>query len=330
MIDHDGGGDDGDDDNGGRTVVSVMDIGGTHVTAANVDLESRAILPGQQCLAQLDSDGTADEIISTLVDCASHLPPPGTGRWAVALPGPFDYEHGIGRYEGVGKFDALRGVDLRGALTRALSGAAESTIPAISFHNDAEAFGVGEWWTGAARGHRSVVAVTLGTGVGSCFLRDGHAVRQGPGIPPDGRVDLLRYAGKPLEETVSRRAIRRAYAQAASDSSASVLDVREIAQRARQRDRVALRVLTQTFRALGTVLGPWIAAFEPTVLVVGGSIALAWDLIAEPLHAGLCEAQPTHVNQVAIERALHLTEAPLLGAAFLAAASDPNLSLPIP
>lgn len=329
MIYNDGD-DNGDDgDGGGRTIVSVMDIGGTHVTAANVDLESRAILPDQLCLAQLDSGGTADEILSALVDCASHLPSLGTGRWAIALPGPFDYEHGIGRYEGVGKFDALRGVDLRSALTRALSGAADTTIPAISFHNDAEAFGVGEWWVGAARGHRSVVAITLGTGVGSCFLRDGHAVRQGPGVPPDGRVDLLWYAGKPLEETVSRRAIRCAYAEAASESSASAPDVREIAQRARQGDRVALRVLTRTFRALGTVLAPWIAAFEPTVLVVGGSIAASWDLIAEPLHEGLCEAQPAHANQVTIERALHVTEAPLLGAALLAAAPDPSRSLPI-
>ena len=304
------------------TVVSVMDIGGTHVTAANVDLESRAIIPGQLCLAQLDSDGTADDILSTLVDCAAHLPPPGTGRWAVALPGPFDYEHGIGRYEGVGKFDALHGVNLRSALTRALFGAADSTVPAVSFHNDAEAFGVGEWWAGAARGHDSVVAITLGTGVGSCFLRDGHAVRQGPGIPPDGRVDLLSYAGKPLEETVSRRAIRRAYTDAAREPSASALDVREIAQRARQGDRVALSVLTRAFRALGTVLGPWIVAFEPTVLVVGGSIAASWDLIAEPLHAGLRDAQSFRANEVTISRALHVTEAQLLGAALLACAAS--------
>jgi glucokinase len=256
----------------------------------------------------------------------------GTGRWAIALPGPFDYEHGIGRYEGVGKFDALRDFDLRAALLPLLPGAADAGIRDVSFHNDAEAFGLGEWWAGAARGHRSVAGITLGTGVGSCFLRDGCAVWQGPGIPPDGRVDLLRYAGKPLEETISRRALRRAYAQAASDaagetessaSRASVLDVREIAQRARQGDHVALGVFAETFRALGTVLGPWLAAFEPTVLVVGGSIAASWDLIADPLHAGLREAWPAHARPIAIKRALHVAEAPLLGSAYLAAASDP-------
>lgn len=311
---------------GRRTVVAVMDVGGTHVTAANVDVESRTILPGQLFRAPLNSDGTADEIASALVDCASHLPPVGSGRWTIALPGPFDYEHGIGRYQGVGKFDALCDVDLRAALMRELSGVTD-----IDFCNDAEAFGTGEWWAGAARGHSSVVGITLGTGVGSCFLRDGHAVRQGPDVPPDARVDLLQYAGKPLEETVSRRAIRRAYAEAASESSvsASVLDVREIAQRARQGDHAALGVFTQVFRVLGTVLGPWIAAFEPTVLVVGGSIAASWDLVAGPLRTGLRElwpAQPVQAAQagrVALERAVHLAEAGLLGAAYLATAAGP-------
>ena len=297
-----------------RTIAPVMDIGGTHVTVANVDVENRTILPGHLFRSPLDSTGTAAEILATITDCASRLPARGAARWAIALPGPFDYEHGIGQYVGVGKFEALRGFDLRTALTRRLPGACD-----ISFHNDAEAFGLGEWWAGAARGHRCVVGITLGTGVGSCFLRGGRAVRHGPGIPPEGRVDLLGYAGEPLEETVSRRAIRRAYAQATGDSSG--LDVHEIALRAQQGDRAALGVFARTYRTLGTTLSPWIAAFEPTVLVVGGSIAASWDLIAEPLREGLDAAEPAAGSPRArfvLERAQHAADGPLLGAALLA------------
>ena len=43
------------------------------------------------------------------------------------------------------------------------------------FVNDAEAFGLGEWRAGAARGRRRAVAITLGTGVGSVFVADGGA-----------------------------------------------------------------------------------------------------------------------------------------------------------
>ncbi|MFG2044555.1 ROK family protein [Dactylosporangium sp. NPDC048998] len=294
---------------GATNVVSVMDVGGTHVTAATVDVTTRGILNGQWFREPLNGDGGAEEIMSAIVTCAARLPTRPAGPWAIAVPGPFDYKPGIARYAGVGKFDALNGVDLRTALMPHLPGAAS-----ISFHNDADAFAIGEWWAGAANGHRSTVGITLGTGVGSAFLRDGHILQHGPGIPPEGRADLLRHDGTPLEETVSRRAIRRAYAHATGRSPAP--DVREVTQRARQGDQAATEILTRTFHTLGTVLGPYLAEFEPEVLVVGGSIAAAWDLLAPPLRSGLTDADP-RTAPIALEPARHPTEAPLLGAAYL-------------
>ena len=299
---------------GGGTVISVIEVGGTHVSAANVSLEARAVLPGQSFREPLSGDASAEEFVSTLVSCASRLPAREGSRWAVALPGPFDYERGIAHYEGVGKFDALRGYDLGAALLPLLPGAI-----AISWHNDADAFVIGEWWAGAAQGHHVAVGITLGTGVGSGFVRDGVLVRQGPGIPPQGRVNLLSFDGRPLEDTVSRRAIRLAYAQATGQSAAP--DVREIAERARSGEPAAATVFARAFRALGTVLGPCLAEFEPTVLVVGGSIAASWDLVAEPLRSGLSDVAPAQASRIALEPALHPAEAPLLGTAYLATAS---------
>jgi glucokinase len=307
---------------GGGTVISVMDIGGTHVSAGNVDVEARTVLTGQSFREPLNGDATADEFISTLVGCASRLPARRGSRWALALPGPFDYESGMAQYGAVGKFDALRGYDLRAALLPLLPGAGR-----ISFHNDADAFVIGEWWAGAARGHHCAAGITLGTGVGSGFVRDGVLVRHGPGIPPDGRVNMLTFAGRPLEETVSRRALRRAYMQATGLSTAP--DVREIAQRARQGECAAARVFAQAFRVLGTVLAPYLAEFDPTVLVVGGSIAASWDLVAEPLRAGLADVEPARTDRIALEPALHLAEAALLGAAYLAT-SGPKLEVAEP
>ena len=56
-------------------------------------------------------------------------------------------------------------------------------VHAVQFLNDADAFALGEWWAGAAKGGRRVVAATLGTGLGSAFLADGHIVHDAPGIP---------------------------------------------------------------------------------------------------------------------------------------------------
>jgi glucokinase len=291
------------------TVIAAMDIGGTHVSVADVDVPRHIVVPGQSFRAPLNSHAPAHEIVATLVACASQLPVSPERRWAVALPGPFDYEHGIGQYAGVGKFDALNGYDLRTALATRLVAARE-----ITFHNDADAFLFGEWQAGAASGHGTVVGITLGTGVGSCFLRDGRSVREGPGVPPDGRVDLLTFEGRPLEESVSRQAIRQDYAAAAGESEPP--DVRDIAERARQGDHAARRVFDRTFQTLGSVLGPWIAAFGPSVLVVGGSIAGAWDLVAEPLMAGL-ETGGAGADTL-VEPARLGGAAALLGAAYLA------------
>jgi glucokinase len=300
---------------GTETVVSVMDVGGTHVSVANVDLRTRAILPGQSMRLPLDGDAGADQFVATLSGCAAHLPTRAGRRWAIALPGPFDYERGVAHYEGVGKFDALRGYDLRAALAPRLPGAGE-----ISFCNDADAFAFGEWWVGAARGHRSVAAITLGTGVGSCFLRDGRPLRYGPGIPPEGRVNHLHVAGRPLEESISRQAVRNAYAAATGEETAP--DVREIAQRARQGERVAVGVFDRTYRILGQVLGPVLADFGPEILVVGGSIAESWDLIAEPLRVGLAETGPAGIDRITLAPALRPAESPLLGAAYLTTAAN--------
>ncbi|MEY9835747.1 ROK family protein [Streptacidiphilus sp. EB103A] len=289
-----------------------MDIGGTHVTAAHVDVTAGSLSLGPSHREPIEGTVSADEFVSALVRCAGRLPGPAGEHWTIALPGPFDYQHGIGRYEGVGKFEALRGFDLRTALTARLPG-----HPTVAFCNDADSFTLGEWQAGAARGQRTVTGLTLGTGVGSCFLREGTIVRQGHGIPPGGRVDLMEHAGRPLEETVSRRALRRAYARAATDPGEP--DVREIAERARKGDSAAVGVFTQAFHALGLVLGPLLAAYEPDVLVIGGSIAGSWDLVAPPLREGIAAAAPESGRTVVVP-AQFPERAPLLGAAYLATA----------
>jgi glucokinase len=287
-----------------NTIVAAMDIGGTHVSAANVDVSTRSIVAGEWARLPLDSQASAAEFVKVLADCAALLPFRPERRWAIALPGPFDYDSGIARYREVGKFNALRGYDLRAALTPLLPG-----VGGIGFCNDADAFGLGEWWTGAARGYSVVAGITLGTGVGSCFLRDGRPLRDGPGLPPGGRINELAFAGKPLEETVSRRAMRRAYAQATGGDPD--VDVLEIAHRAHDGDHAAVEVFRQAYRVLGMVLAPILTAFDPQILVVGGSIAASWDLVVDPLREGL--ANPSFP----VRPAQHPAEAALLGAAYL-------------
>lgn len=258
------------------TDVPVMEIGGTHVTVAVFDPVTRSVDDVRR--VGLDAAAPAPELVDVLVRCASSISVAPGATWGVALPGPFDYDNGIGRFHGVGKFDALNGFDLGTALRKGLP----ESPAGIRFLNDAHAFGLGEWASGTMAGQARALALTLGTGIGSAFVADGVVVSDGPSVPPEGRVDLLTIDGLPLEETVSRRAILAAYGRPA-------VDVADVAAAARSGEAEASEVLRSAFQALGSALRPWVDSFGATIVVVGGSMAGSWDLIAPPLTAGLGE-----------------------------------------
>lgn len=288
------------------SVVPVLEIGGTHVTAAVVDLDARAVVV-DPVRRDLDGDGSADELLDAMADAGRAVAGPGA-RWGVAMPSPFEYDTGIGRFHGVGKFESLSGVDVGAGLGSRLGAAG------VAFGNDADAFGVGEWLGGAAQGLARVVCLTLGTGVGSAWLAEGVPADGGPLVPPEGRAHLLEVDGMPLEDTVSRRALRRAYRAATGQD----VDVADIAARSRAGEAAAADVLAGALGALGRVLAPWVAGFGADVVVVGGSIARSWDLVEPPLARGL--ASGGHV--VEVRPAAISDEAGLLGAAWFARRSE--------
>ncbi|MFJ8885857.1 ROK family protein [Streptomyces sp. NPDC102402] len=303
------------------TRVPVLEIGGTHVTAALVDMTSRSPVTGSVVRRPVSADAGAEEILDSFADAARHLAAPARACWGVAVPGPFDYAAGIGRFRGIGKFEALHDVDVGAEL--------RDRLPhprAISFLNDADAFAIGEHHSGDTTKRGRSVCVTLGTGVGSSFLRDGHPVTEGLAVPPGGRVHRISVDGLPLEEVISRRAIRARYARAAGlDRRAETPDVSAIAALARRADPHAEATISGCFTTLGRALAPWCAAFRPDVMVVGGSMTASWDLIGPALRAGLTTgaeaAGPGAGDIVAamdLRTARRPDDAPLIGAAYWA------------
>jgi glucokinase len=287
----------------------VIEIGGTHVTAALVDAEAATVRWSER--RPLDPHGPADAVLDAVAAPALGMPAPRGGGWSVAIPGPFDYANGIGDFTGIGKFWGLHGVDVRAGLAERLP----RPVDRVGFVNDAEAFGVGEWALARPRPGRAVY-LTLGTGVGSCYLDAGRAVRDHPGLPPEGLAHRLEWRGRPLEDWVSRRALIRDYAEASGREA----DVREIADLARAGDEGARRVFDGAYRTLGRALAPSILAFGAECVVVGGSIAQSWDLVGDPLRAGLGDAPE-------LRRASGLEEAPIVGAAVaLGAAADQEMA----
>jgi glucokinase len=294
----------------GDDSIPVLEIGGTHVTAVLVTADPWDLVSDTLRTAWLDADGTAAELLDDLAAAANALPVGRRSDWVVAVPGPFDYTRGIGLFRDVGKFDGLHGVDVRRGLMMRI----RPSPFAVRFLNDADAFGVGEYAAGAARGHDRAVCITLGTGVGSAFLDRGQPVNSGPTVPPDGSIHLVVHEGRPLEETVSRRAIRTAYA-ATAGSPGVAPDVHVIAERSRHGDEAAGAVLAHAFRGLGAALAPLVQRFEASIVVIGGSMAGSWDIVEPAVRLGLTRAA-SELGRLEVRPAERNQVAALLGAAF--------------
>jgi glucokinase len=278
----------------GAGSVVALDLGGTHVSAATIDVGSATVVSGSRVREELAAGAGRDELLGRIRGAAIAARSGRVEAAGVAVPGPFDYERGICLLEH--KLEALYGVDLRAELASALS------LPphTVRFLNDAEAFLLGEWWAGAARGHDRAIGITIGTGLGSAFLEHGSIVRDGGRVPPGGELYRVPFRNAPVEERISRRALLARY-------GSEDVEVVEIAQRARAGDQGARDAFDALSTDLADFLRPWLAAFAPSCLVVGGSIARSWDLLergASTLDADVAVLTPAE----------HIDDAPLLGA----------------
>lgn len=291
------------------TIVPVLEIGGTHVTAAIV----RLTLIGDQHAAaaitvsargRIPADGTAVTIAEAIADGVQRVDPARDhSGWSVAIPGPFDYRRGIGLFRGVGKFASLNGVDVGELLRRHVG------ITAIRFINDADAFGLGEYAAGAGSAYDPGVYLTLGTGVGSAFIRSGRCVHEGPEVPPDGHAYRIMIDGVPLEDRMSRRAIIAAWLGRTGEHA----DVADLAARAAGDQRIDA-VFADAYDALARGMIDHLRAFDARAMIIGGSIAGSWWLIERHLVTAMrrlgCD--------IPVLPADRPDEAPLVGAAWAA------------
>ena len=204
----------------------------------------------------------------------------GRGVLGRGRPRAVRLRQGVAFFAGVGKFESLYGTDVGQELRAGLPGPAGS----VRFLNDADAFLLGEWLFGAAAGHDPCAAITLGTGVGSAFLSGGVVRQDGPGVPPEGRVDLLRIDGRPWKTSfpLGRSSVGYQHLSGVNPQGAV-----QVAGLARGGDPVAAGVLRSAFAALGKALSPWLEEFGAEALVVGGSMTGSWDLIGPALVGGI-------------------------------------------
>ena len=182
-----------------------VDIGGSHVCSAVVDLATGQLC-GEPHTDKVDAAAGARTIAGAwAANIRRTAAASGIGciRCAgFAFPGPFDYERGISLIRGVRKFERIYGLDVAATLYPLLR---ECGTEEFRYVNDAAAFALGECLGGVADDAERVVALTLGTGVGSGFVAGRRLVTSGDEVPANGWVYCLPFEGGIVDEAFSTR-----------------------------------------------------------------------------------------------------------------------------
>lgn len=280
-----------------------MDLGGTNLEGAIVSPDKTLIdEPIQRESPSKLSTQEAEEAFTVF---AKELYNSGAAKrklitCGIGIPGPFDYDQGISHMEH--KYSSLRGRNLKSLFEQALD------IP-VFFLNDANAFGLGISWLEYPQEQR-LVAITLGTGLGSSFIVNGHIGTPEDNVPQNGAIWDYPYEDGILEDKISSAAIRSHYSKVGVE-----VDVKTIAEKARSGDPDAIETFNKFGRDLGKGLAVSIAAFQPTRVVFGGRISKSFDLFGRT--ASDVYSRETKTENVLFS-STQFENAALYGAAFYA------------
>jgi glucokinase len=199
-----------------------------------------------------------------------------------------------------------------------------------------------EAWVGAGRGVQDIVFFAVGQHTTGGIVRGGLAINGAHGragsvawlsLNPVEREDYRKSGCLEAEVAAAgivRRLIWRIKAgdrsrvQDVIKDDLSAITVDHVLDAARTGDGVSISVVRDTAKYLGMAAANLVVIADPEMLVLGGIMASAADLLIEPLRAEIARRLPKPMmDALKIEAALLGADAAAIGAARLATAARP-------
>ena len=256
------------------SLVAGVDIGGSHITVALIDTHQRKVLPKSWRRLNVDSQSSADNIVTTWCNAIEESLQTATGAVldiGIAMPGPFDYTNGISFMQHQNKYDALYGLNIKEILARKLQVSKERIV----FTNDAACYLQGEMYGGVAKDYSRVIGLTLGTGLGSAIALNGFV--------EDADLWCSAFKEGIAEDYLSSRWFVKRFLELSGET---VADVKALVQKT-EKDLQAQKVFEEFGANMGNFLLPHIKQHQLQMVVLGGNIAHAFPLFAKSLQGVL-------------------------------------------
>lgn len=272
-----------------RQLIGV-DVGGTKLAVATLQsntLDVRHVLPTEAA----STDALIDEIVGAVETVRSR----GTRAVGVGVPAVVEFATGRVKWSANVK---LADVPLRTLLEERLG------LP-VFVDNDTTCAALAEAHDGARLAVRNLVMVAVGTGVGGGLVLDGrvyrgatgaageightligaqleHGAPPARGFPQEGSLEALA-AGRTLD------ALAEATAHSQPGSALGLLRARgalvrgpDVVAAAQGGDAYARDLVTLLGQRLGVGIANAINTFDPEVVVIGGGVAAAGELLLGP------------------------------------------------
>jgi len=306
-----------------KTIIGV-DVGGTQIRAARfesnlevVEVHKTETYPGGVAKVDAEKQYSSEDlqkiVFERLVEAISKVLPADKSEVqgiGLALPGPVNSDSGTLIAPPALPF---RNFSIRDEVQKALD------IP-ICIGNDADLAGLAEFHH--PRGARAValkklklkpedvrymIYFTVSTGVGSGIILDGkHFNGRGQGaeaghmmVDPDGPMCGCGHRGH-LEALSSGTAIAKITRRRIEEGESSIvkdlvegdltkISAKIVASAAAQGDKLAVSIFEQAGRYLGVAVASMMVLFNPDMLVFGGSVTRAGDLLFNPMGGAIRE-----------------------------------------
>ena len=304
-----------------------IDVGGTKIAGALVS-ETGNILKSLKVPTPADN---TDDLITAVVEMVKELSSgEEVAAVGVAIAGFIDADQSEVIYS---PNLSLRNEPLKAKLEARLG-------IDVFVENDANAAGWAEYRFGAGRDSDHMMMITIGTGVGGAIVAKGELFRGGFGIGAElGHTNFIQE-GRPcgcgqngcLEQYASGSALLDSAKELAASgtpegtrlaelqSEVGELTGTEVYKAITESDPGALRLLNELGTNIGKAVASFAAILDPKMLVVGGGLSVAGELLLAPIREAYLNHLPArgYRPEMTVVAASLINDAGVVGAADLA------------
>ena len=275
-----------------------VDVGGTTIKMGFFETSGKLI---DKWEIKTDTSNGGENILSDIAKAIDNkLAQEGISKndvqgVGVGVPGPVNSK-GI----------VLKCVNLGGGVFNVEEELASLTGLKVKAGNDANVAALGEMWQGAGKGSEDMVMVTLGTGVGGGIIVDGKVIAGANGA--GGEIGHITVNNDEIEAcncgqygcleqyTSATGIVRMAKRKLAkTDEETSLRAVEELSAKtifdeAKKGDKIAGELVEELGKILGGTLSNIAAVTNPEVIVIGGGVSKAGQILIDTIHKHFTES----------------------------------------